>query len=59
MFRAMVIGNPTPTVTWLRNNGEIDGERYKVLYDKGSGEHQLQVGALIRIHKFHPNKSPE
>lgn len=59
MFRAMVVGNPTPTVTWLRNNGDIGEERYKMIYDKGSGEHQLQVGALIRIHKFHSTKSPE
>lgn len=43
VFRAVVVGNPTPTVTWLRNNGEIGEGRYKILYDKGSGEHQLQV----------------
>lgn len=49
----MVVGNPTPTVTWLRNNGEIGEERYKILYDKGSGEHQLQVEALLKIHTFH------
>lgn len=53
VFKAMVVGNPTPTVTWLRNNGEINEERYKILYDKGSGEHQLQVGALIGIQKCH------
>uniref|UniRef100_A0A3B5KHZ4 Immunoglobulin like and fibronectin type III domain containing 1, tandem duplicate 3 n=1 Tax=Takifugu rubripes TaxID=31033 RepID=A0A3B5KHZ4_TAKRU len=43
VFRAVVVGNPTPTVTWLRNNGEIGDERHKILYDKGSGEHQLQI----------------
>lgn len=42
-FRAIVTGNPTPAVTWVRNNGEIDEERYKAVYDKISGEHQLQV----------------
>lgn len=47
VFRAVVVGNPTPTVKWLRNNGEIDEGRHKILYDKGSGEHQLQVGVLI------------
>lgn len=59
VFRAVVVGNPTPTVTWLRNNGEIGDERHKILYDKGSGEHQLQVGALIKIHEFDLTKSPE
>uniref|UniRef100_A0A3Q2QVP1 Immunoglobulin like and fibronectin type III domain containing 1, tandem duplicate 3 n=1 Tax=Fundulus heteroclitus TaxID=8078 RepID=A0A3Q2QVP1_FUNHE len=42
-FRAIVTGNPTPTVTWVRNNGEIDEERYKFAYDSVSGEHQLQM----------------
>lgn len=43
VFRAVIVGNPTPEVTWTRNNGEIDDERYKIMYDKSSGEHQLQV----------------
>ncbi|KAM4583488.1 immunoglobulin-like and fibronectin type III domain-containing protein 1 [Fundulus diaphanus] len=42
-FRAIVTGNPTPTVTWVRNNGEIDEERYKFAFDSVSGEHQLQM----------------
>lgn len=47
VFRAVIIGNPTPEVTWTRNNGEIDDKRYKITYDKSSGEHQLQVGSWI------------
>lgn len=45
VFRAVSVGNPTPEVTWTRNNGEINEERYKITYDKSSGEHQLQVGS--------------
>ncbi|XP_034061604.1 immunoglobulin-like and fibronectin type III domain-containing protein 1 [Gymnodraco acuticeps] len=41
-FRAIVVGTPTPTVTWMRNNGEITEERYKVV-DEGAGEYQLQM----------------
>uniref|UniRef100_A0A3Q3KXU7 Immunoglobulin-like and fibronectin type III domain-containing protein 1 n=1 Tax=Mastacembelus armatus TaxID=205130 RepID=A0A3Q3KXU7_9TELE len=43
IFRAIVTGKPTPTVTWVRNNGEINEERYKIVYDASSGEHQLQM----------------
>ncbi|KAF3856670.1 hypothetical protein F7725_017393 [Dissostichus mawsoni] len=39
---AIVVGTPTPTVTWMRNNGEITEERYKVV-DEGAGEYQLQM----------------
>ncbi|XP_051754091.1 immunoglobulin-like and fibronectin type III domain-containing protein 1 [Ctenopharyngodon idella] len=43
-FKAIVTGDPTPTVTWARNNGDIsDPERYTVLYDPILGEHQLQM----------------
>uniref|UniRef100_A0A3B3DI46 Immunoglobulin like and fibronectin type III domain containing 1, tandem duplicate 3 n=1 Tax=Oryzias melastigma TaxID=30732 RepID=A0A3B3DI46_ORYME len=43
VFKAIVTGNPTPAVTWVRTNGEIDGERYKIVFDAISGEHQLQM----------------
>ncbi|KAM9813447.1 immunoglobulin-like and fibronectin type III domain-containing protein 1 [Neosynchiropus ocellatus] len=43
IFRAIITGQPAPTVTWVRNNGEIDEENYKVTFDKSSGEHQLQI----------------
>ncbi|XP_051567599.1 immunoglobulin-like and fibronectin type III domain-containing protein 1 [Myxocyprinus asiaticus] len=43
-FKAIVTGDPTPTVTWARNNGDIsDSERYIVLYDPNTEEHQLQM----------------
>ncbi|XP_033823233.2 immunoglobulin-like and fibronectin type III domain-containing protein 1 [Periophthalmus magnuspinnatus] len=47
IFRAIVTGNPSPTVTWARNNGEIDEENYVITFDKSTGEHQLQIPALI------------
>ncbi|XP_029907362.1 immunoglobulin-like and fibronectin type III domain-containing protein 1 [Myripristis murdjan] len=44
IFRAIVCGNPKPTVTWVRNNGELDDpERYKMTFDTSSGEYQLQM----------------
>ncbi|XP_071351208.1 immunoglobulin-like and fibronectin type III domain-containing protein 1 [Trachinotus anak] len=43
IFRAVVTGKPTPTVNWIRNDGEIDEETYKIVYDSSSGEHQLQM----------------
>ncbi|XP_018517375.1 immunoglobulin-like and fibronectin type III domain-containing protein 1 [Lates calcarifer] len=43
IFRAVVTGKPAPTVTWMRNNGEITEEMYKIIYDASSGEHQLQI----------------
>ncbi|KAJ0068679.1 hypothetical protein NL108_010329 [Boleophthalmus pectinirostris] len=46
IFRAIITGNPTPTVTWARNNGEIDEENYVIAFDKSTGEHQLQLPAL-------------
>lgn len=43
IFRAVVTGKPAPTVKWVRNNGEIDEEKFKILFDSSSGEYQLQV----------------
>ncbi|XP_011473308.1 immunoglobulin-like and fibronectin type III domain-containing protein 1 [Oryzias latipes] len=43
VFKAIVTGNPTPAVTWVRSNGEINEERYKTVFDAISGEHQLQM----------------
>lgn len=48
IFRAVLVGRPEPKVTWLRNAGEID-EKFKVLYDKSSGEHQLQVSCRNKL----------
>uniref|UniRef100_A0A8C6T5L8 Immunoglobulin like and fibronectin type III domain containing 1, tandem duplicate 3 n=1 Tax=Neogobius melanostomus TaxID=47308 RepID=A0A8C6T5L8_9GOBI len=47
IFRAIIIGNPTPDVTWFRNNGEIDEDNYIITFDKSSGEHQLQIPNVI------------
>ncbi|XP_030231368.1 immunoglobulin-like and fibronectin type III domain-containing protein 1 [Gadus morhua] len=44
IFRAIIIGEPTPSVTWIRNDGELDDpELYKITFDTSSGEHQLQI----------------
>nr|XP_055068172.1 immunoglobulin-like and fibronectin type III domain-containing protein 1 [Misgurnus anguillicaudatus] len=43
-FKAIITGDPTPTVTWARNNGDIsDPERYIASYDPIADEHQLQM----------------
>ncbi|XP_041638138.1 immunoglobulin-like and fibronectin type III domain-containing protein 1 [Cheilinus undulatus] len=43
IFRAVIIGKPTPVVTWMRNDGEIDQERCKITQDEKSGEYMLQM----------------
>ncbi|KAB5584063.1 hypothetical protein PHYPO_G00103100 [Pangasianodon hypophthalmus] len=44
VFKAVVTGDPTPTVRWTRNNGEIsDKENYIAVYESVTGEHQLQM----------------
>uniref|UniRef100_A0A8C5HMQ0 Ig-like domain-containing protein n=1 Tax=Gouania willdenowi TaxID=441366 RepID=A0A8C5HMQ0_GOUWI len=50
LFRAIITGNPAPVVTWVRNDGVIDEEHYKVIFDKPSGEHQLQIPAVTVDH---------
>ncbi|KAG7260744.1 hypothetical protein CRUP_007116 [Coryphaenoides rupestris] len=48
VFKAIVCGEPTPTVTWMRNNGEVtDPEAYKITFDSHSGEYQLQVSQFF------------
>ena len=49
IFKAIIIGNPTPTVQWIRNDGELDDpEMYKITYDANAGEHQLQVSRFVQ-----------
>ncbi|XP_062400978.1 immunoglobulin-like and fibronectin type III domain-containing protein 1 [Sardina pilchardus] len=44
IFKAIITGDPTPTVTWKRNNGKLDDpEKYQVIYDPNANEHQLQM----------------
>ncbi|XP_030275284.1 immunoglobulin-like and fibronectin type III domain-containing protein 1 [Sparus aurata] len=50
IFRAVITGIPAPTVTWMRNNGEIDEEKFKIIFDASSGEHQLQMPAVTVDH---------
>lgn len=43
-FRAVVTGEPKPTITWARNKGDItDPEKYNTRYDVKAGEYILQV----------------
>lgn len=45
VFKAIVVGTPTPTVTWSRANGEIhfNPDMCQQKYDEASHEHTLQV----------------
>ncbi|XP_048056894.1 immunoglobulin-like and fibronectin type III domain-containing protein 1 [Megalobrama amblycephala] len=50
IFKAIVVGDPTPTVTWARNNGDIsDPKKYQTKFDPNSREHTIEM----------PNVSPE
>ncbi|XP_030274768.1 immunoglobulin-like and fibronectin type III domain-containing protein 1 [Sparus aurata] len=43
-FKAIVNGEPSPTVTWERNKGEVtDPEKYKTRYDERAHEHILEI----------------
>ncbi|XP_023271938.1 immunoglobulin-like and fibronectin type III domain-containing protein 1 isoform X2 [Seriola lalandi dorsalis] len=49
-FKAIVTGDPKPTVTWSRNNGDVsDTSRYQTKYDPNSNEHTFEM----------PNVTPE
>ncbi|XP_018606407.2 immunoglobulin-like and fibronectin type III domain-containing protein 1 [Scleropages formosus] len=44
IFRTVVTGDPTPTVTWRRNNGDLtDPEKYHAKYDDRTGENILEI----------------
>ncbi|XP_033995023.1 immunoglobulin-like and fibronectin type III domain-containing protein 1 [Trematomus bernacchii] len=44
LFKAIVSGEPAPTVTWARNNGELnEPEKYTTRYDQRSQEHILEI----------------
>ncbi|KAM4741229.1 immunoglobulin-like and fibronectin type III domain-containing protein 1 [Anableps anableps] len=43
-FKAMVSGEPPPSVTWGRNKGEMDdSEKYSTRYDERAREHVLEI----------------
>ncbi|XP_029287840.1 immunoglobulin-like and fibronectin type III domain-containing protein 1 [Cottoperca gobio] len=43
-FKAIVTGDPQPTVTWSRNNGDVsDTLRYQTKYDPTSNEHTFEM----------------
>uniref|UniRef100_A0A3Q3WI37 Uncharacterized protein n=1 Tax=Mola mola TaxID=94237 RepID=A0A3Q3WI37_MOLML len=43
-FKAKVTGEPEPTVTWSRNNGDVsDTSRYQNKYDPHSHEHTFEM----------------
>ncbi|XP_051563269.1 immunoglobulin-like and fibronectin type III domain-containing protein 1 [Myxocyprinus asiaticus] len=44
IFKAVVTGDPVPTVTWARNKGDTsDPEKYKPKYDPRTREHVLEI----------------
>ncbi|XP_052413995.1 immunoglobulin-like and fibronectin type III domain-containing protein 1 [Carassius gibelio] len=44
IFKAVVSGDPAPTVTWARNKGDTsDPEKYKPRYDERNREHVLEI----------------
>ncbi|XP_055016668.1 immunoglobulin-like and fibronectin type III domain-containing protein 1 [Boleophthalmus pectinirostris] len=43
-FKAIVTGDPKPTVSWTRNNGSVaDESRYQTKYDPNSNEHTFEM----------------
>ncbi|CAL8275764.1 unnamed protein product [Boreogadus saida] len=47
VFKAVVTGDPKPTVTWNRANGEItEGDKFKSKYDDTSGENTLEINKV-------------
>lgn len=49
-FKAIVIGDPTPTVTWSRNNGDVsDTSRYQSKYDSPSNEHTFEASDTVKL----------
>ncbi|XP_076872149.1 immunoglobulin-like and fibronectin type III domain-containing protein 1 [Brachyhypopomus gauderio] len=44
VFKSIVTGDPTPTVRWIRNNGDTsDPEKYITVFNQAAGEYQLQM----------------
>uniref|UniRef100_A0A3B4XAI0 Immunoglobulin-like and fibronectin type III domain-containing protein 1 n=1 Tax=Seriola lalandi dorsalis TaxID=1841481 RepID=A0A3B4XAI0_SERLL len=47
LLKAMVSGEPAPTVTWERNKGQVnDPEKYKTRYDGRTREHILEIPSV-------------
>ncbi|XP_054641411.1 immunoglobulin-like and fibronectin type III domain-containing protein 1 [Dunckerocampus dactyliophorus] len=43
-FKAIVTGDPKPTVAWSRNNGDVsDTSKYQSKYDPNSNEHTFEM----------------
>ncbi|XP_010774280.1 immunoglobulin-like and fibronectin type III domain-containing protein 1 isoform X2 [Notothenia coriiceps] len=43
-FKAIVTGDPQPTVTWSRNNGDVsDTARYQTKYDPNTNDHTFEM----------------
>ena len=57
-FKAMVKGQPAPTVTWTRNKGDLtDTEKYICRYDDRNKEYFLEVSNLCSIVNETNNKN--
>lgn len=47
IFKAIVIGEPKPTVSWKRAKGEMnDPEKFQNKYNPVTNEHTLEVGII-------------
>lgn len=53
-FKAIVTGDPQPTVTWSRNNGDVsDTSKYQTKYDPNSNEHTFEASDMgFNLHQF-------
>ena len=46
-FKAIVTGDPQPTVTWSRNNGDVsDTARYQTKYDPITNDHTFEASQM-------------
>ncbi|XP_030634073.1 immunoglobulin-like and fibronectin type III domain-containing protein 1 [Chanos chanos] len=50
-FKAVVTGDPKPTVVWARNNGDLsDPEKYHTRYEERAREHILEIPHVTVSH---------
>lgn len=54
VFKAKIVGTPTPTVTWSRANGELLFHPDVCLqkYDQASQEHTLEVSFMCSTYSI-------
>ena len=57
VFKAKVVGDPYPKVTWGRANGEIiyHPDTCQLKFDEVSGEHTIEVSLHVETHPIEAN----